>query len=44
MVLATIVDSSQLIMSSISVDTSKWNRMLGDHIVVRVGVSCLLGV
>ena len=40
--LATIVDSSQLILSSISVDTSKWNRMLSDHIVVRVGMSCLL--
>jgi len=40
MVLATIVDSSQLILSRISVDTSKWNRMLSDH--MRVGVSCLL--
>jgi len=42
MVLATVVDSSQLILSSISVDTSKWNRILSDHIVVRLGVSCLL--
>lgn len=40
--LATVVDSSQLIISSISVDTSKWNRMLNDHIVVRVGMSFLL--
>lgn len=42
LVLATVVDSSQLILSTISVDTSKWNRMLSDHLVVCVGVSCLL--
>jgi len=42
MVLATVVDSSQLKLSSISIDTSKWYRMLSDHIVVRGGVSCLL--